>query len=266
MTNFLDPIPTWLIMLVSAVLIFAMSEIGFQVGRGKGPTPDGNDPSLLVQTTSFTILALLLGFSFSLALGRFDARRVTFLRESNAISTTFLRADLLDATTADAVRADLRAYVAQRLAFVRSEAKPLQRADADARSAVLQRDMWMLASQAAHRDVRSTMTPLFLATLNDTINLSAEERAVLAAHIPDVVIIWLLLIALIAAAMIGYGYGRQGKRAVIFKAIFATMVALVFGLVLDLDRPQRGIIRINLTPMQIVQQAMEVTPRPSEER
>jgi hypothetical protein len=265
-TNFLDPVPTWLIMIVSAILIFAMSEVGFQLGRRKGLLLDGSDPAFLVQTTSFTVLALLLGFSFSLALGRYDARRSAFLREANAIHTTFLRAGLLDARTAVAARADLRAYVAQRLAFARAEAKPQEQAAADASSTQIQSDLWRLAVRAARQDTRSTTTPLFVAALNDTIDLSAEERAVLATHIPDVVIIWVLLIALIASAMMRYGYGRQGKRALVFKAIFAVMVALVFGLVLDLDRPQRGLVRVSLTPMQKVQQAMEATVAPSNER
>lgn len=63
--------------------------------------------------------------------------------------------------------------------------------------------------QAAHRDPHSTTAPLFIAALNDTINLSSEERAVLSTHIPDVVIVWLLLIAFITSAMMGYGFGRQ---------------------------------------------------------
>jgi hypothetical protein len=108
------------------------------------------------------------------------------------------------------------------------------------------------------------MVPLFIAALNDTINLSAEERAVLNTHIPDVVIVWLLLIAFIASGMMGYGFGRQGKRALIFKAVFAIMVALVFGLVLDLDRPQRGIIRVNLAPIQNLQQSMGAMAGPSQ--
>jgi hypothetical protein len=250
-------VPTWAIMLGSALLIFASSEAGFRLSRTRGPAVDGKDPSVLLETTAFTLLALLLGFSFAMALGRYDGRRATLLREANAINTTFLRGDLLDAKTASAVRADLGAYVAQRLAFARADAQPEQRSIADAKSTEIQRDMWKLAAQAAGRDPRSTTIPLFVAALNDTINAGTEERAVLTNHIPDVVIVWLLLIALIASFMMGYGFGRQGAHAVLFKAIFAVMVALVFGLVLDLDRPQRGIIRVNLAPLQTVQRTME---------
>ncbi len=259
MTNILDPVPTWAIMLASALLIFAMSEVGFQLGRRRGPVSGGRDPSILVQTSAFTVLALLLGFSFSLALGRYDGRRSALLREANAINAAFSRAQLLDAKTASLERSDLRVYIEQRLAYARSDADPQQRAVADAKSATLQRHMWSLAIAAAQRDPHSTMVPLYIAALNDVIALSREEAAILNTHIPDVVIAWLLLIAFIASAMMGYGFGREGKRALVFKAIFAVMVALVFGLVLDLDRPQRGLIRVNLAPLQTVQQLMETS-------
>jgi len=250
-------------MLFSALLIFAMSEVGFRLGERRGPAAEGKDPSWLLEASAYTMLALLLGFSFSMALGRFDARRGTFLREANAIGTAFLRTGLLDLRARSAMQADLRSYVAERLAFARADAAPPQREIAEENSAKLQRDMWNLAMQAAGRDPHSTMVPLFIASLNDVIDLSTEERTVLTNHIPDVVIVWLLLIALIASIMMGYGFGREGRRALVVKSVFAVMVALVFGLVLDLDRPQRGIIRVNLSSMQRVQQSMEKVVAPS---
>jgi hypothetical protein len=256
MTNLLDPVPGWAIMLASALLIFAMSEAGFRLGLKKGPGLGSQDPSAVVQGTAFTVLALLLGFSFALALGRFDARRATLVREANAIGTTYLRAQLLDARTATAVRGDLRLYVALRLAFAQADADPEQRARADRQSDVIQGDLWQLAMQAARRDPRSTVAPLYITALNDAIDLSAEQRAILSTHIPDVVIIGLLLIAFIASAMMGYGFGRQGRRAIVFEALFAVMLAIAIGLILDLDRPQRGLIRVNLAPLQTLQQVM----------
>jgi hypothetical protein len=138
MTNVLDPVPTWVIMLISAILIFAMSEIGFRLGRRRGPGTEGHDPSFLVQGCAFTVLALLLGFSFSLALGRYDARRSALLREANAIGMTYLRAQLLDPKTAVLARSELRAYVADRLSYARSDADPRQRRLADLKSAAVQ--------------------------------------------------------------------------------------------------------------------------------
>jgi hypothetical protein len=263
MANILDPVPTWVIMLVSALLIFAMSEAGFRLGLRQGPVAQGRDPSILVEGSAFTVLALLLGFSFSLALGRYDARRSALLREANAISIATMRAQLLDGKTATNERSDLLAYIDERLVYARADADPQQRQTAEVKSVELQRHMWDLATQAAQRDPHSTLIPLFIASLNDTVALSREEAAILNSHIPDAVVFWLLLIALITSTMLGFGYGREGKRAVIFKAIFAVMVALVFGLVLDLDRPQRGLIRVSLAPLESAQQLMEASLAPS---
>lgn len=263
MVNFLNPVPTWAIMLVAAFLIFAMNEVGFRLGRGKGPGLTSQDPSAVVQGAAFTVLALLLGFSFSLALGRYDARRAALVREANAIGTAYIRARLLDSHNRDAIRADLSGYVAARMAFAQADAKPEQREAADARSLAIQRHMWQIAIRAAQRDPHSTMVPLFITELNDTIDLSTEEGAVLAAHIPDIVIIGILLIAFIASAMMGYGFGRQGQRALVFKALFAAMLAITLGLILDLDRPQRGLIRVNLEPLQKMQRLMQTNMQSS---
>lgn len=263
MVNILNPVPTWAIMLGAALFIFAMNEVGFRLGRGQGPGLTSQDPSAIVQGAAFTVLALLLGFSFSLALGRYDARRVALVREANAILTTYTRAKLLDARDSEVIRSDLRSYASQRIAFARADAQPEQRAVADAKSFELQSDMWQATIRAAQRDPHSTIVPLFIGALNDTIGLSTEEGAVLVAHIPDVVIIGILLIAFIASAMMGYGFGRQGKRALGFKALFAVMLAIAIGLILDLDRPQRGLIRVNLAPLQNVQRIMQASIAPS---
>ncbi len=259
MYDILNAIPTWAIMLGAASLIYVMNEIGFRLGRGKGADSAGQDPAAVVQGAAFTILALLLGFSFALGLGRYDARRATLVRESTALGTTFLRAKLLDAKTAAAARSDLRRYGEQRIAFAQADANPEQRAATQEKSIEIQRDLWSLAMRAAREDPHSTMVPLFITSLNDTIGLSTEEAAVLGSHIPDVVIIWILLIAFIASAMMGYGFGRQGHRAIVFKIFFAIVLALALGLVLDLDRPQRGLIRVNLTPLQTVVRLMETS-------
>lgn len=159
-----------------------MSEVGFRLGRRSGPTLDGHDPSFPHTDDGVYAARTAVGILLFDALGRYDARRAALLREANAIGTMYLRAELLDVPSASVVRGDLRAYVAQRLAFARAEAARQQRAVADAKSSELQRDMWRTTMQSARRNARSTMVPLVVAALNDTINLSTEERAVLTTH------------------------------------------------------------------------------------
>jgi len=102
-----DALDTRLLALIVGVLVFVAAELGFRAARR---LPQGTgDPSFdLVQAATFTIVGLLLGFSFSLALNRYDARRTAVLDEANAIGTTVLRSELLDPKTGALVRGRLR--------------------------------------------------------------------------------------------------------------------------------------------------------------
>jgi hypothetical protein len=254
-TNLLNTTPTWLITLIVALLILSVNELGFRLAR-VGPLARASEgPSVVVQSAAFTLVALLLGFSFSLSLGRYDARRAVLVREANLINTTFLRTSLIDARTASAIRADLRKYVNVRVDFALADADPRRRALATEKSNLLQRSMWSLATEASRREPHP-MTPLFITSLNDTIGISVEEADALEAHIPNSVFIGLVAIILIASGMMSYDFGRQGQRAFVPKALFALTLAIAIALILDLDRPQRGAIRLNLEPLQTLQRSL----------
>lgn len=246
-------------MTIVALLIYAVSEVSFRIGTTLKSGAEG--PSSVVQAATFTLVGLLLAFAFSLALGRYDSRRTVLVNEANAIGTTYLRTDLLSAVAARKMRVALRAYVDQRLQFVREENDPPRQSVASNESSRLQHVMWDLAMDEARRDPRSTEIPLVVSTLNQTIDLSTEESAALAAHIPDIVMIGLIMIILIASAMMGFGFGRQHQRGVVPTILYAVTLAISIGLVIDLDRPQRGLIRVNLEPMLALQRDMAGTMR-----
>lgn len=255
-TDMYNSIATWVIVLVIAVLILIMSELGFRLGKNETARPDSDRPTGVVQAAAFTLLGLLIGFSFSIALGRYDARRAVTLREANSIGTTALRIDVLDAATAARERNDLREYVAARIAFASAGTKVGARAKSAAQSDALQRDMWNAAMLAAHRDPHSTTIPLFVQALNDTIDMSGEQTAVLSSNIPGLVLGVLVVIALVAAVMMGFGFGRNKDRGFVSSIMFAVMLALAIGVILDLDRPQRGLIRVSLEPLQAAQRSL----------
>jgi hypothetical protein len=260
--SILSAAPTWLVMLAVLILVLAAYEFGGRLARTRWSAGVSAEPAMAVQAAAYTMLGLLLGFSFSLGLSRFDARRTVLINEANAIGTTYLRTDLLDTRTASAIRADLRQYLNERIDFALAASDPAQRTLVAARSSRLQQEMWALAMAAARRDPHSTMTPLFVSALNETIDLSTEQGALLDANIPDIVFFALVLIMMIAASMLGYGFGVQGRRAVISKLLLALTLALVFGLIRDLDRPQHGLIRVNLEPLRTLQRSFSSARSP----
>lgn len=244
-------------MLATALLVLVVSEVAVRYGLRRPEAQHMEGPSAVVEASMYSLLALLLAFSYSLAVGRYDSRRAVFVDETNSIGTTYLRTELLDPVTATQMRSALRDYVRERLDYISSEdASPEQAAIQDD-SAKLQRTMWSLAMQQAARDPRSTMLPLFVSSLNDTIDLSTKERAALAAHIPDIVIFLLIGLIVVTAGMLGNMFARVRQHAVAPRVVYALALAIAIGLVFDLDRPQRGLIRVNLQAMQALQQSMQ---------
>jgi hypothetical protein len=185
--NTFNAVPTWLVMPAVLISVLAAYEFGDRLARTRWSAGVSAEPAMVVQAAAYTMLGLLLGFSFSLGLSRFDARRIVLINEANAIGMTYLRTDLLDERAASAMRADLRLYLDERIDFALAAADPAQRALVTARSNRVQRDMWGLAMAESRRDPHSTMTPLFVSALNQTIDLSTEQGAVLNAHILDIV-------------------------------------------------------------------------------
>ena len=255
-------IPIWAITLAFVVWIAVCGELGFHLGsRIKASL--GESPFGILQGAFFGLLALLLAFSFSLGLSRYDARRIEVVREANSIATTFLRTQLLDAKTAQLMRRDLRRYVDARIAFASAGVNDWIRTDAVRRSDSPQRQMWALAITQSASDKHSTMVPLFIAALNDTFDESGEEEDVLAAHIPDPVVIVLFVVIGFASILLGIGFGRTDHRGGFAIWFFAITLALVVAMILDLDRPQRGFIRVSLEPLQSLRQTLVEPSTPS---
>jgi hypothetical protein len=217
-------------------------------------------PFGVIQAGAFGLIGLLLGFSFSLAIGRYDQRRQVTVKEANAIGTTALRVQLLEPSVAAPMWTALRAYADARYDFASAVAG--KRDEAARRSATLQEQMWALAMRTAHDDPHSTMVPLFIATLNDTIDVSAEQADALNATIPMAVLDIVVGVILLAAALLGASFGRAGSFEAVPFLAFSVMLALTYAVIVDLDTPQGGFIKVPLDSLKAVQQQLQ-GPLPS---
>lgn len=248
----LNAVPIWLIALVFALIVLVCGEIGFHIGK-RAKASLGESPFAVLQAAVFGLLGLLLAFSFSLGLSRYDARRAEVLAEANSIGTTQLRAELLDPPAAAAARALLYRYVDARIRFARSTVDERARAGAARQSAVLQAQIWQIAKNEFHRDPHSVAVLAFVQSLNETIDRSSEEDAVLSAHVPDEVVATLAVVIAFASVLLGVGFGRTERRGVLGVVFFAVVIGLVVATIVDLDRPQRGFVHVSLQPLQSLQ-------------
>lgn len=238
-------------------LILLANEAGFWFARKvMKHTDDGiKSQTNAIQAGMLGLLALLLGFSFTMALQRFDARSTAVVKESNAIGTAYLRAGLLPEAQASQIRRLMAEYVALRV-----EGGKVELIDTSARETnstktlELQERIWNVAMQAAKADPRPVTSGLFVQALNEMIDAYGERQAALEKHVPGVVLFLLFMIFIISGCILGYASGLGGKRPWLATVSMAALIVLVIFIVIDLDRPRRGMIQVDQSSLLTLHQ------------
>ena len=235
--------------LICAVLIgvlVAASEIGFWVKKkmaGGGPDTIGKADIALIIGAVLTLLALLLGFTYSMSEGRFEERRQLVIDEANAIGTTYLRAKTLPEPRSSEIQGLLRQYTALRVEIVgRMEDDPKKIQEMENRTKQLQSMLWSHAAALARGNPNPVIS-IFLVTLNEMIDLHTKKLAAFRNRVPFPIYVVLFIVSAFALWLIGYYLGSHRQRAMIVTAMLAFLVASVMWLIMDLDQPVRGAIR-----------------------
>jgi hypothetical protein len=228
------------IFLVGLAVILAASEIGWQLGSRGGGREGGNVPTL--ESAMLGLLALIIGFTFAMALSRFEARRAAVLNEANAIGTTALRARLLPEPHRTEILKLLREYVKIRVDIVQSGHSLAELRTVVDRSNVIQEALWQQAKAVVVKDNSMVPTGLFIQTLNEMIDDQEKRLAALRNRVPNIVLVGLFGIAAIAGGFAGYASGLDPKRNRLPVYIVGFLVSAVILLIFDLDRPSSGFI------------------------
>jgi len=251
-------IPLWAFFSLTIVVSLLAVETGFRLGRYHSEKhkdqPAQSGPSGAMVTATLALLAFMLAFTFGMASSRFDARRLLVLEESNAVATTFLRAQLLPQPRAAEIQALLREYVDIRVAATTEPGKVVT---ALARSEELHRLLWLHAQALAQEHPAPMAAVILIQSLNDVISLHSKRvTAGLRSHIP--VIIWFTLYFLAIMAMIGMGYqaGSATARRAVVSLFLALAFSSVIALIADLDRGKEGLLRVSQQSMVDLQQRL----------
>ena len=189
---------------------------------------------------TLTLLGLLIAFTFSMAVGRYDQRKNLEEEEANAIGTEYVRADLLPAGDAGIVRGLLRSYLDQRILFYTSR-DPVQLRQIDAQTTLLQAEMWTVV--ARHAAAQPTQVAALAASgMNDVLNSQGYTQAAWWNRIPRAA--WALLIAIAIFCNVLIGYGAHG-RSLILLVILPVALAVTLFLIADIEAPRWGVIRVH---------------------
>ena len=204
--------------------------------RGE-PSSDFN----LAVTATLTLLGLIIGFSFSMAMSRYDQRKNYEEAEANAIGTEYVRVDVLPAADAAKIKSLLATYTDLRIAFYRSrDWNQLQRINAD--TAQMQDQLWRAVEVPASAQP-TPVSALTLAGMNDVLNSQGYTQAAWWYRIPTEA--WILMIAIALYANLLMGFGAQGPRTNTLLLVLPLLVGISFLLVADIDSPRGGLVRVH---------------------
>jgi hypothetical protein len=245
---------------ISLVLLLTLvpALVGIRVGRRvRGSLDEGERTQLYgIQASLLGLLALLLGFSFAMADSRFDRRKQLVIDESNAVGTARLRAGVVGSERGRELQRLLDDYVATRLRGYRARDDAAMRA-AIARSLELQRELWAQQSALAREEPQSLPVSLLMQAVNELIDLHTKRVAAGRDHVPTPVLVMLLVVAAVTMAWVGAGVGLGQRRGTPTVLLLSLLISLVVGVIVDLDEPRGGFIRISQAPLA---QLLESSP------
>jgi hypothetical protein len=236
-----------LIFIVSLLAILFATEIGRQIGLLESRRQ--REDISTVESAILGLLALLIAFTFSMALSRFEVRREAVVNEANAIGTTALRARLLPTPNNTECLNLLREYIQIRLNIAKRTISLPEVSAALARSNAIQEALWQQVKAVAAKDNAMVPTGLFIQSLNDMIDNQEKRLSAVANRVPNIILMALYGIAIFAGAFSGYASGLEVQRARMPVYAMVVLIAAMILLIQDLDRPSAGFIGISQQPM-----------------
>lgn len=259
--------PLWLLgLLVIAVAVIAL-EAGAWWGRrqlalskeGVGAAPEKSDAQGHIIGSVFGLLAFLIGLTFSIALDRYDSRRGWAAEEATAISTAYLRAELFDEPHRSQLRSTLHEYTRVRIIpdnLTEDEADPRY-----VQSEALRDRLWRETYHAV-RPVRDTeLAANFVDSMNQALDIGTRRALAGRSHIPAQILDILLIYLIVSAAMLGFLMGREQSARRFSSYTLVALFVLGITLILDLDRPRSGSIKISQRGLEELLASMDATAR-----
>ena len=239
--------------------LFASMLVCTEIGRRIGIARNLRDPegetkgAATAEAAMLALLGLLIAFTFSGAASRFEDRRHLIAEEANAIGTAYLRIDLLPDDSQPAIRDLFRRYTDVRSITYSNVADGDATRARLAEGVALQGEIWTKALTAAQRPEAPTQAAmLLLPALNEMIDITETREAATRDHPPAIIFVLLSGLSLVSALMVGYGTATS-SRSWFHAAVFAAVLSVTIYVIVDLEFPRRGLIRVDAADESLVE-------------
>jgi hypothetical protein len=231
-------------------ILFLTVVAGAYFGKRRTISDEERNDFGVILGAALTLLGLIIGFTFSMAISRYDQRKMFEEAEANAIGTEYVRADLLPATDAANVKSLLKHYLQLRIRFYQGDQTT------DVATLQAQNDLWA-AVRGPATTAPSPITALVVAGMNDVLNSQGYTQASWWNRIPRAAWVLMFLIAVCCTYLLGYSTRYSiGERRVLL--VLPVLVSVAFFMIADIDAPRGGIIRVQ--PQNLMSLAPALQP------
>lgn len=241
------------LLLVSFCALLAAAHIGLAFRkRHHGLTDEDTQDFTFIVGATLTLLGLIIGFTFSMAVSRYDQRMNFEEQEANAIGTEYLRVDALLPADAANIRSLLKQYLNERIQYYASRDAGAIAAN-NAATMRLQNQLWTTAIAPAKAQP-SPLTALVVAGMNDVLNAQGYAQAAWWNRIPAAA--WILLVTISVFCNLLIGYGVRLKSELLF-LILPIVLSISFFLIADIDSPRRGVIHVRAQNLETLADSLK---------
>lgn len=235
--------------------MLASLRVGWWIGKRRFQMFGENGQAGLgaLEAGVYGLMGLLIAFTFTGAATRFHARRDVITSQINAIGTAWLRLDLLTSSARDEVRTLFRRYVDTQMDIVTHVNDRKAMAETTARLAAIQGQIWTRVMEEVKTDRLQPLAQTVLPPLNDMFDLSTTRLLATRQHPPFAIFAMLGLLVLLSALMAGFGMAKSERQSPLHVYGFAAIIALAVYLILDLEYPRLGLVRIDTFDQSFVE-------------
>ena len=257
---FYEQNPLWVVVILALAMILA-DEVGYQLGCRRSAKADeaAKDHFNAIRTSLLGLLALLLAFSFGMTAQRYDARRQLVIEDAIQLRALYLRTTVLADPRRAQLKRLLREYIDGRADTNLMQQVLTRRAAADlvARSEGIHARMWELVKSMGEQEALAGQAEELRKLLINVVSVHDKRVEAYLSRVPAPVI-WLLMVSAVTTMMaVGFSGGLSRHRGMLARALFTLLVCATILVVLELDRPEQGLLQVDQSPMIRLKQTVD---------
>jgi hypothetical protein len=245
----IDRFPLWAVYLGTLALVLVAAEIGFRIGiwlQRRDPSSEKKPITGAVVGGILGLMAFLLAFSIGIVINQHNGRKAMVVTEANAIGTAYLRSGFLNETDQTSSRDLLREYVEVRLAAA-SDLSLFE--SVIKRSEEIHSELWAIVEDNVRQGQESDIMALYIESVNEVIDVHTLRLAAVELRLPRQLGVMLYAATILSFLLVGIGNSSDGKRDSMAILLFALAYVTVYMIIVDLDRPQEGLLTVSQTAL-----------------